>query len=34
MTEYLTDEWAFFIRSARELERFRSPFQASRSTTA
>lgn len=28
MTEYLTDEWAFFIRSARELERFRSPYQA------
>jgi spermidine synthase len=27
MTEYLTDDWAFFIRSARELERFRSPFQ-------
>jgi spermidine synthase len=28
MTEYLTDEWAFFVRSARELERFRSPFQS------
>jgi spermidine synthase len=28
MTEYLTDEWGFFIRSARELERFRSPYQA------
>ncbi len=28
MTEHLTDDWAFFIRSARELERFRSPFQA------
>ena len=28
MTEYLTDDWGFFIRSARELERFRSPFQA------
>jgi len=28
MTEHLTDDWAFVIRSARELERFRSPFQA------
>lgn len=28
MTEYLTDDWGFFIRSARELERFRSPWQA------
>jgi spermidine synthase len=28
MTEYLTDDWGFFIRSARELERFRSPYQA------
>ena len=28
MTEYLTDEWAFFIRSAREFEKFRSPYQA------
>src|SRR3569833_4151516 len=28
MTEYLTDEWAFFVRSAREFEKFRSPFQA------
>jgi len=28
MTEYLTDDWAFVIRSARELERFRSPYQA------
>jgi spermidine synthase len=28
MTEHLTDEWGFFIRSARELERFRSNFQA------
>jgi len=28
MTEYLTDDWGFFIRSARELERFRTPFQA------
>jgi spermidine synthase len=28
MTEYLTDEWAFFVRSAREFEKFRSPYQA------
>jgi spermidine synthase len=28
MTEYLTDEWGFFVRSSRELERFRSPYQA------
>jgi spermidine synthase len=28
MTEYLTDDWGFFIRSARALERFRSPFQS------
>jgi spermidine synthase len=28
MTEYLTDDWGFFVRSARELERFRSPYQA------
>jgi spermidine synthase len=28
MTEYLTGDWGFFIRSARELERFRSPYQA------
>jgi len=28
MTEYLTDEWGFFIRSSRPLEKFRSPFQA------
>jgi spermidine synthase len=28
MTEYLTDEWGFFIRSARTIEAFRSPFQA------
>jgi spermidine synthase len=27
MTEYLTDDWGFFIRSARSFERFRSPFQ-------
>lgn len=27
MTEYLTDAWGFFIRSAREIERFRSPYQ-------
>lgn len=28
MTEYLTEDWGFFIRSCKELERFRSPFQA------
>jgi spermidine synthase len=28
MTEYLTADWAFFIRSTRQYEKFRSPFQA------
>ncbi len=28
MTEHLTDEWGFFIRSARQLERFQSRYQA------
>ena len=28
MTEDLTDDWGFFIRSARAFERFRSPYQA------
>ena len=28
MTEQLTDDWGFYIRSARRLERFSSPFQA------
>ncbi|HVE49540.1 MAG TPA: polyamine aminopropyltransferase [Casimicrobiaceae bacterium] len=28
MTEYLTNDWGFFIRSAQVLERFRSQFQA------
>jgi len=28
MTEYLTDEWGFFIRSKRQYEKFRSPYQA------
>ena len=28
MTEYLTDEWGFFIRSARQYEKFRSPYQS------
>jgi len=27
LTEYLTPDWAHFVRSAREFERFRSPFQ-------
>jgi spermidine synthase len=28
MTEHLTDDWAFFVRSTRQIEKFRSPFQA------
>ena len=28
MIEHLTDDWGYFVRSARELERFRSPYQA------
>jgi spermidine synthase len=28
LTEYLTDDWGYFIRSARQFEKFRSPFQA------
>ena len=28
MTDYLTDEWGFFIKSKREFERFRSPYQS------
>jgi spermidine synthase len=28
MTEQLTDDWGFYIRSARRLERFRSAFQS------
>ena len=27
MTEFLTDDWGFFVRSARQYERFSSPFQ-------
>ena len=27
MTEYLTDDWGLFIRSARTIARFRSDFQ-------
>jgi spermidine synthase len=27
MTEYLTDDWGFFIRSAQLIEKFRSSFQ-------
>jgi spermidine synthase len=27
MTEHMTDDWAFVVRSKREFERFRSPFQ-------
>ena len=28
MTEYLADDWGFFVRSRQAFERFRSPFQA------
>jgi spermidine synthase len=28
MTEYLTDAWGFFIRSTRQYEKFRSPYQS------
>ena len=28
LTEHLTDDWGFFIRSARAFEKFRSPLQA------
>ena len=28
LTEYMTDDWGFFIRSAETLAKFRSPFQA------
>jgi spermidine synthase len=28
MTEYLSDDWAYFVRSSRLFEKFRSPFQA------
>jgi spermidine synthase len=28
MTERLTDDWGFFVRSARSFESFRSPYQA------
>src|ERR1044072_5181655 len=27
MTEFLTDDWGFFVRTARQYERFNSPFQ-------
>jgi len=27
MTEFLTDDWGFFVRSSRQYERFTSPFQ-------
>jgi spermidine synthase len=27
MTEFLTDDWGFFVRTARQYERFSSPFQ-------
>src|SRR4029078_5090640 len=28
LTEYLTDDTGFFVRSTREFEHFQSPFQA------
>jgi spermidine synthase len=28
MTEYLSDGWGFFVRSARQIEKFKSPYQA------
>jgi spermidine synthase len=28
LTEYLTDDYGFFVRSAREFERFQTPYQA------
>ena len=28
MTEHLTDEWAFVVKSARQFEKFRSPYQS------
>jgi spermidine synthase len=27
MTEFLTDDWGFFVRSSRQFEKFSSPFQ-------
>jgi len=27
MTEFMTDDWGFFVRTARQFERFSSPFQ-------
>jgi len=28
LTEYLTDDWAFIVKSSRQFEKFRSPHQA------
>jgi len=28
LIEHMTDDWGFYIRSARQFEKFRSPFQA------
>ncbi|MEO8346031.1 MAG: polyamine aminopropyltransferase [Betaproteobacteria bacterium] len=28
LTEHLTDDWAFFVKSSRQFEKFTSPFQA------
>ena len=27
MTEFMTDDWGFFVRTARQYERFNSPYQ-------
>ena len=29
LTEYLTDDWAFFLKSSRQFEKFKSPHQKS-----
>jgi len=34
MTEQLTEDWGFYIRSARRLEQFRSTFQAASSSVS
>jgi spermidine synthase len=28
LTEYLSDDWAFFVKSSRQFEKFTSPFQS------
>jgi hypothetical protein len=34
MTEQLTDDWGFYIRSAKRLEKFKSRFDEIEFTTA